>query len=88
MPEEPTHDDHAGDPQPVLAGRHRHVLREHEPGDQRRSRRPDTRTERELHRGEEIFGALGGDEVAAAAGQEMLYKQPYLEGLWYPIIIS
>ena len=28
------------------------------------------------------------NEIATAAGQEVLYKQPYLEGLWYPIIIS
>ena len=53
------------------------------------------------HIGNGIFGGIlpaiatylaskanNANEVAAAAGQEMLYKQPYLEGLWYPIIIS
>ena len=53
------------------------------------------------HIGNGIFGGIlpaiatylasnanSANEIAKAAGQEVLYKQPYLEGLWYPIIIS
>ena len=53
------------------------------------------------HIGNGIFGGIlpaiatylaskanSANEIAIAAGQEVLYKQPYLEGLWYPIIIS
>jgi 1,4-dihydroxy-2-naphthoate octaprenyltransferase len=32
--------------------------------------------------------ASKANEVAVAAGQAIPYDKPYLEGLWYPIIIG
>ena len=35
-----------------------------------------------------VVNASKANEAAAAAGQPLPYEAPYLEGLWYPIIIA
>jgi hypothetical protein len=35
-----------------------------------------------------VTQAVKANEVAKAAGQVNPYDKPYLEGLWYPIIIG